>query len=170
MGMLSYTQAVELIRQYIWMADFVGPRTSTLIEQAEKTLDLLIPNPYRQFLLDYGAGGFGSSEIYGVINENFVTSGVPDAIWLTLQQRKLGLPPNYIVVFSTGDGNFLCLDVHGEQNSPIITYQPGYSLNEQIKGLVAENFGGFLLQEIRMQIDVIYKYTVVQNAEKQKMN
>ncbi len=133
---------------------FVGPRSEALVQTAEKALGLKFPTPYRRFLLEYGAGSFGSSEIYGVINEDFTHSSVPDAVWCTLNERREGgLPPNLLVIYSDGAGTFFCLDCSGDkEGAPIVAYYLGFPSEQQPKEVIAKDFGEFLLQVVQEEI------------------
>src|SRR5260370_37232531 len=80
----SYEQAVQFMRQFPDLMDFVGPRSESLVSTAEQFLSIKFPPDYRRFLLEFGAGSFGSFEILGVIRENFENSKVPNGIWYTM--------------------------------------------------------------------------------------
>ena len=61
-------------------------------------LGLEFPPSYRRFVLDFGAGSFGASEVYGVIDSNFENSSVPDAVWCTLDVREFDLTLDLVVL------------------------------------------------------------------------
>lgn len=90
--------------------DFDGEKPQSLIEKAEKTLGLYFPRSYKAFLQKYGCGDADGVEFYGVINDDFENSSVPDAIWLTLEERKTGLPNHLVIISSSGDGSYYALD------------------------------------------------------------
>lgn len=156
MGMKEYKQAVEIMNQYVELMDFVGPRSESLIAAAEKALEIRFPATYRRFLSEYGAGAFGSDEIYGIIDADFEKSAVPDAIWFTLLERKnWGLSSNLIAIYDADDGELFCLNVEKmpSEEAPIITYQPAYPPEEQRLEIIAKDFGEFLLQIAQRQVD-----------------
>ncbi|MED4940773.1 MULTISPECIES: SMI1/KNR4 family protein [Heyndrickxia] len=70
MSIENYEKAKQLIYQNEKIADFVGGRNNHLILMAEEKLGLTFSNLYRDFLLSFGAGNFGSQEIYGIITES----------------------------------------------------------------------------------------------------
>lgn len=155
MTMQDYEQAGEIVSKHPTLNFFVGSRTENLIKVAEEKLGLKFPPTYRRFLIEYGAGGFGSSEIFGVIHENFDTSSSPDVVWTTFQQRKyFSFPKNLIVIYSVGDGEIFCLDI-GNTNTgeiPVVTYQPGYLPEEQRKEVIAQDFGRFFLDLVQSEV------------------
>lgn len=88
---------------------FIGPRADALIALAEQALGGRLPPAYRRFVETLGAGDFRSVEIYGLIEETF-RGPVPDAVWITLDGRRLGyIPPDVIIVGDSGDGCYYCL-------------------------------------------------------------
>jgi hypothetical protein len=107
---------------------------------------------YREFVKRYGAGNFGAQEIYGVIGEDFENSSVPDAIWVTLSERKeFNLPQNLLVISDTGMGEWYCLDfnqcnIEGEPLVIVYDY-------EQECEVVSNDFGDFLLSRVKEELD-----------------
>ena len=157
MGMKEYEQAIELMKTYPSMMDFVGPRSERFIEVAEKALDISLPATYRRFLLEFGAGAFGASEIYGIVSEDFENSATPDGVWMTLYERRtVSMPKNMVVIYAVGDGELFCLDIEATKNeeAPVIAYQPGYTLEEQRREKIADDFGGFLLDIVKREVSL----------------
>ena len=100
MSKKDYLEAEQLLERNEEICDFVGEISEEIVILAEKKLNLKFPDLYRAFILKYGAGNFGSIEIYGIIKEDFENSDIPDSIWYTLKQRKeIKLPNNLIIVF-----------------------------------------------------------------------
>jgi antitoxin YobK len=62
------------------------------------------PPTYRRFLLEYGAGNVRSTEIYGVMDDDFENSSVPDAIWHNLTTRREGYSEGLFSFYAVGDG------------------------------------------------------------------
>jgi len=92
MGMAELGQALNAVR-HSDMVDFAGPRDPSLVAAAENALGVSFPPTYRRFVTELGAGGVDAHEFYGVIDENFNDSSIPDGIWLTLDDRqRFGLP------------------------------------------------------------------------------
>jgi len=108
----------------------MGPRKRSLVRKAESVLDLTFPTGYCQFLLEFGAGHFRSREISGLINDNFEESSAIDAIWYTLNERKTGLLPQFVIVATQGDGWLYCLDCSNDEklrNRVVGYYSPAPS-------------------------------------------
>lgn len=149
MSMADLEEAIALIERNEDEADFDGDKPEELISKAEQALGLTFPLTYRTFLARLGCGGIAGAEFYGVIKDDFVNSGIPDAIWATLKQRKeFSSPEYYIVVGSTGDGGLYAIDCSassGGGENPVIEWWPG--LNEQKS--VADDYGEFSLRTVR---------------------
>ena len=156
MSIEDYRYAEELIEQNEELSDFVGACPSELIEKAEHKLGVKFPDSYREFLLRYGAGSFGSEEIYGVIKDDFDNSGIPDAVWYTLKQRKeVELPEDLIIIYSTGGEGMFCLNLGGNhisREAPVVSYMIGHEPAAQKYEVIADDFGIFLLQLIKKEL------------------
>lgn len=159
MGLKSYKEAVDLIENNKSKSFFVGQRSDELILKAEETLGLKFSKLYKSFLKTYGAGNFGAEEIYGVIDEDFENSSVPDAIWFTLTERnEVNLPENLLVIYDTSSDEILCLDFNklNIENEPeIVSFVPGLDLNSQKYEKIGEDFGDFLLQRVKLELNMI---------------
>ena len=156
MSIEDYNKAVDLIQQNQELADFVGNRPDNIVNKAEVKLNLVFPQSYRMFLKNFGAGNFGSEEIYGVIKEDFENSGIPDAIWYTLKQRKeVNLPQNLLVIYHSGGEEMFCLDINKtgkDAESMIVSYVTGIDSKYQTYEIIAEDFGEFLLQRVKFEL------------------
>jgi|WetSurMetagenome_2_1015567.scaffolds.fasta_scaffold371014_2 antitoxin YobK len=157
MSMQDYEKAKELVKESHGISTFVGPRSEPLINLAENRLGLKFTRTYRRFLLEYGAGGIGSFEIYGIIDEDFENSGIPDVVWLTLRERKeVNFPAFLLPIYDLGDGELFCLDLRTQQDSEakIVGFTPGYSSAQQKLDIVAEDFGKLFLDLILMELKI----------------
>lgn len=155
MSLEDYQIAVELMERHKSLQQFVGPRPRSLVKLAEEYLGVHFPESYQRFLVDYGAGNFGSSEIYGVIHENFETSGVPDVVWYNKGLRnRLGLPKNIIIIYEVGDGELvgLNLDDTTSLESPVVKLGLGQSLERGELEPIASDFGAFFLRLVQEQV------------------
>jgi len=147
MPMADYERAVALIEENEDEADFAGPRPPELIERAEQAADVRFPPTYRRFLSEYGAGNLGSTEVYGVIDDDFENSSVPDAIWHNLTSPREGLFSFYAV----GEGTEFCLDTtrttpDGEM--PVVAIDPSAEAREE----VAPDFGSAFLMLVQEEL------------------
>lgn len=161
MSMQDYEEAKELVKELLkkthGVSTFVGPRPEILIILAQDRLSVKFPETYRRFLLEYGAGGAGGVEFYGVVQEDFDHSSYPDVVWLTLKGRKeWGLPNFLLPVFGLGDGEFFCLDLGVQKGSEakVVGFIPGYSSVEQDLDVIAEDFGKLFLDQIQLALKI----------------
>lgn len=153
--MADLETALWLIRSRPNLAGFVGERDETLVATAEAALGRPFPPTYRRFVKELGAGGFGSFEFYGVIDDDFEHSAVPNGVWGTLQARRYGLPEELILVADAGYGGIeYALDTaeqDEEGECPVVTWTARGTPRE----VVAADFGEFLLGNVRQQLNEI---------------
>lgn len=158
MSLEAYHQAKQYILNSKEKGFFVGSRAQELISLAEETLGLKFTGSYLDFLKTFGAGSFGAQEIYGIVDEDFVSSSVPDAIWFTLTERKeIDLPPNLLIIYHTGGVELFCLDfsqqdTYGEP--PVVAFVPGFDNDKQRYEVIAKDFGDFLLYLINLEQEI----------------
>lgn len=128
--------------------DFEGPQPESLICEAEKELGIVFPESYRCFLLTLGCGDIYGFEIYGIINNDFKNSSIPDAIWFTKNQREsINLCHEYIIIGEIGDGSLYAIDTslkNSDGESPVIIL----SVSGQKMGTIANSFGEYLLAKL----------------------
>jgi antitoxin YobK len=155
MSMAELEQALEAAGASD-LADFIGPRDRGLVTAAEAALGVSLPPTYRRFIAELGAGSFGRSEFYGAIDENFDTSSVPDAIWLTLDERRgFGLPRHLVIVGDTGMGGFYVLDTartDADDECPVAVWVGGQSRDSETLEVVAPDFGSFFWSAVQKEI------------------
>ena len=157
MSMEDYEKAIDLLKKSRGIPTFVGPRPETLINLAQDSLVVKFPETYRRFLLEYGAGGMGSFEIYGVVNDDFENSGIPDIVWFTLRGRKEWNLPHFLLpINELGDGELYCLDLRTQERdeAKVVGFTPGYSSAEQKLDVIAEDFGKLFLDLIQLEIKI----------------
>ena len=156
MSVENYQKAKLIIQINEDMAGFIGGRTNELIKLAEAKLGVKFTGLYLDYLQAFGAGNFGAQEIYGIINDNFENSSVPDAIWYTLTERKeINLPNNLLVIYDTGSDELFCLDFNqlDEKGDPkVISFVPGIELESQSYEIIANDFGDFLLDLVMQEV------------------
>lgn len=154
MSMQDLCEGLDLVNQHSEQADFEGAKGPNLIVAAEQALGVVFPPTYRRFLQELGCGDIAGEEFFGVIGDDFVESSVPNGIWLTLMERKSGLPHSLVVVAATGDGAMFALntstrDAGGE--CPVVVWRAGQNSNENLER-VAEDFGAFFRRRIEQAI------------------
>jgi hypothetical protein len=131
--------------------DFEGQKDSALIEKAEVALGLRFPPTYRKFLAKLGCGDIEGLEFYGLIGDDFESSSVPDAIWLTLNERNSGLPSNLVLIYATIDGGYYALDtaqINSDGENPVVSYRLNGSTEK-----IADDFGAFMLSELKTTLE-----------------
>jgi len=130
-----------------------GPRDESLIRRAESALEIVFPPSYRRFLLAAGYVGIRGREFYGVFETDFVNSSVPDAIWLTLNERRVSNSPRPLVfVGDTGYGSFYVLDTARRTpggECPVVEWWPGSGDDTADCKVIAEDFGAFFLMLVQ---------------------
>lgn len=156
MSIESYSQAKQLILNHKDRGFFAGPRPEGLIEAAEHKLGLKFTGTYLDFLRSFGAGNFGSDEVYGIIDGDFEDSCVPDAIWFTLNKRKeIDFPQNLLVIYDTGSDELFCLDFNRRSTASepiVVAFVPGLDHDMQTNEVIANDFGDFLLEMVKSQL------------------
>lgn len=142
MGMEDMEQALSNARGHN-KSFFAGPRGEGLVAAAEAALGLQFPPTYKRFVSELGAGSVGAREFYGVIDDDFVESSVPDGVWLTLSEREqLGLPTTLVIVGEDGLGGYYVLDTSQRDSrgeSPVAIWTPEAPMLERL----ADDFGAF---------------------------
>lgn len=98
--------------QTIFEDAFLGHVTDREILQAEKKLGIKIPPPFIWFLKKYGSGGY----YFDIIG--YSKNGKLEFIEETLNQRKNGLPKNFLIIENC-DEFYYCIDT---SNGKIATW------------------------------------------------
>jgi len=146
MSMQNYERALELIDE-IGSGDFEGAKSEALVEKAEIALGLKFPPSYRRFLLELGCGDIEGVEVYGIIDDNFEKSSIPNGIWMTLNQREaIDLKNQFVIVGEDGDGTLHAIDtgVVESGESPVVRL----SVDGRNVEKMANDFGSYLLSRV----------------------
>ncbi len=147
MSMRSYERGKELLEE-LGGGDFEGAKPEALVAKAEAALGVVFPPSYRRFLLELGCGDINGVEFYGLVNDDFGRSTVPNGIWLTLSERRAsGLDPQYVIIGDRGDGGRYALDtriVDASRECPVVLL----SINSIELERVADSFGSYFLSAI----------------------
>ncbi|QBO35719.1 SMI1/KNR4 family protein [Periweissella cryptocerci] len=147
MGTEKYREAQKLIREEgIVFEYFPVSDAKTVIDAAENVLKQKFPEDYHLFLYDYGTAEIGAEEIYGIIDTDFLNSGVPDAVWITLKERSdSSMRKDLVIIYANGMGDYYALDFGNQLNGEpkVVLYSPGYSEEEQQYTIIADSFGDF---------------------------
>ncbi len=115
--------------------EFIGGVPESKIEDAMKTLSVVLPESYKAFLTDFGGGDAGGEIIFGITeNED------DDIVIATQMERSQGMPEKLVIIGFFSD-TLVCLDTGKMRDGecPVVELDDGY--NETI---VADTFGKFL--------------------------
>ena len=123
-----------------------GARSEAVIARAEELLGVTLPDDYRSFVRDFGAGDFYGFEIYGVLRDQpEQESNIPSCLWATQSERRHGLPSEFIVIGTSGDGLTYALST----SSPFQVYvYGGYDFAEHPPKLALPGFCELLSEYI----------------------
>lgn len=149
MSVKQVAKGIEIINLHESYCDFAGAKDETLIALAEKTLDLKFPDDYRLFLQILGCGDIGGREFFGVIDSDFINSSIPDAVWITLQERvESNLPNSYIIISDTGDGSYIVLNCIESDEDKVMIWTPGVKSEDMPFEPCYSDFGTFFYDQI----------------------
>jgi hypothetical protein len=104
----------DLIDENMDRCKIIPLKDLSLINKAEKYLDIKIPESYKEFLKKYGIFFIGSQEIFGISNKDLLLKSYLNTVWCTTENRKNGLKNRYIVLGDTGYGPDYVLDCEGK--------------------------------------------------------
>ncbi|RJG36790.1 SMI1/KNR4 family protein [Motilimonas pumila] len=148
-----YKKATKLIDKYKSEAYFIGKRDNSIISKAEESLGFFLPPSYLLFVSNYGAGSFCGEEFYGITNENFENSSIPNAVWLTLNSRKkYNLPDELILIMGLDDGSYYAISTNKEDKEIegwVVLWSP---IDEDIS-IIDNSFGEFFFRRINEALD-----------------
>lgn len=135
----------QAVLQRLASGYFVGPRDERLLTRAEAALGAELSPSYREFASKLGAGNYGSLEVYGLIDESFC-GPVPDAVWITLEERRTGSVPDHaVIVGDSGDGGWYWTPL-GNADGPVFLTAVGGATEE-----VAPSFPAYLSTRLRSE-------------------
>lgn len=158
MSIERYEEAKRVIVQNdLLFETYAVDDSEMIINAAENVLNIKFPEDYRRFLTEYGTAEIGAEEIYGIVKADFVNSGIPDAIWLTLKKRAdSDLRKELVIIYSDGMGNYFAMDFGNQTNGnpKIVSYTPGYSEDEQMYPVMADSFGEFFYDLVILENEI----------------
>lgn len=106
-----------LLKKYECVGDFTYANvTEEMLNESEKRMNTKIPEEYRDFLKEFGHGGIGVIEIFGV-GKNGVLIFEEE----TLKYRTYGLP-NELIVIENCDEWVYCINSH---NGRVVMWSRG---------------------------------------------
>jgi hypothetical protein len=153
----TYTWARHLIQQHPDTWSFTGAPTEAAVLQAEATLSIRFPLPYRHFLRDYGGGRIGSLVLFGLTNATQAPHGATDLVQRTLAARQAGtLPAHLLPIAGDHTGVYTCLNLTAMTNpaapAPVVIADPNTVPHAPLE-YSCEDFGLYLLDALRDALD-----------------
>ncbi|HEY0064149.1 MAG TPA: SMI1/KNR4 family protein [Telluria sp.] len=140
----------RILAEHADFADASAGVSEATIRAAEAYLEVRFSVSYSEFLRKWGTLSFGPIEYYGLIDSEFVHSGIPDAAWYTQKLRQDVALPKHLVILVDNDGDeYYCLDTStfdSRGECPVVVWDCPSAAVSRIKG---DNFAEFLLQNIK---------------------
>ena len=129
--MIDYKEIENLIEQVCEDEDvdidmaYVIPDQSieNKIKEAEEILNVKLPKSYLWFLKNYGSGGLGDFDYFGIECDRDDVK-MYTLVYLTMEYREKGLKESLVVIEDNGD-YLTCIDtsiVDQDGESPIVTW------------------------------------------------
>ncbi len=149
-AMTCFARAVHCLEDHADRIDVAGPVGEADLALASTLLGLEFPLSYRAYLQTFGAGAFGTVEIYGIIAGRLPGRAAPSVVWRTLDERaRCGMPHRLIPILDSGYGPLICLEttqVTADGECAVVEWSP--SIGQAPTERIADSFGAFFLQEI----------------------
>ncbi|MBH1929751.1 SMI1/KNR4 family protein [Serratia rubidaea] len=136
----------------------VGPIERKTIEQYENLLGLEFPVSYKNFLMKYGSLSFCGDTYYGITTKGIEKKQVPCVLFVTEQARDAGdISPKMIKIKSSGYGLSYSIDTEtlGKEGEAVIVETQLSFKRDGVKKIIADNYGEFLLNQIKEAIEDI---------------
>lgn len=157
MSWINYKKAIRLLEENKDECYFVGKQSDLVLLKAEKMFGQKFSKMYEHFIRNYGAGYFGSVEVYGVKGiGKIISTNVTDAIKYTLINRSENhLPDRYLILYDKGDKEIICLDfdrLNHNKEPAVVTIYLDIDFSKQPFEFIAEDFGDYLLEHVEAEI------------------
>src|SRR5438270_7923196 len=127
MGAEEMRRGLELAQSAEY-ADFGPPASPEMIADAERYLGITFPPSYREFLAVVGCGSFAGRELYGITPTGIAATGIPSVTFATADERRHGLPPQFVLVEDPGTDVEYVIDtgeVGGDGEGPVKAWTRG---------------------------------------------
>ena len=162
MPITHYEEAIALMEQYPEILYYAGKQTESAVHKAEIALEIKFPPLYRRLLLEYGRLAFGSIEFMGIWQKE-QTGQRMDIVEYTLDLRKVtNLSKDVLPIMQSGATAYeygLLLNKPNEEGEPpVIVFYVGYDINDYTPEVEAEDFGIFLLNQVKDAIEFYLSY------------
>ena len=131
----------------VWIA---GPQTESSIIALENAIGIRMPPSYRHFLATYGGIGIDDSFVSGIIDNDPVGDGTGWLITDTTRFRNDYEMPDFLLAIQADEDAPYCIDTR-ERDADGEFAVVCYELNSRNIGLVATNFGVWILQWLQLR-------------------
>lgn len=140
-------QLAELPAELVWLGI---PPDSDKIAEAEYALGIKLPDEFLAFVRRFGWGGPEGLTIFGIDANAAVSADTfPSLVRETVRQREFGLPPEFLVIASSGDGGRY-VTTFTSSDTIRVWYPEQASSDLEISD---ENFAEFLRRAVRSARD-----------------
>jgi antitoxin YobK len=145
----------EIVSKHPQVFTFAGEKPAALVEKAEIALGVRLPKSYRDFLKSYGFISFEGLEYYGVIDEEFEKSGVPDVVWYNHHLRIAQSFPAHLIVVSNNDGvEYMCLDTSKFFSDTECAMVVWDNVSKKVAESYDISFADFLADEMEQALEI----------------
>jgi hypothetical protein len=137
---MNKNELMGFIQEHADEDDFTGGASRAEIASIAEQLQVVLPESYKWFLENYGAGGLYGVDILGVGK-----AAIPSVVAQTRRLRNLGLPVTYVVIEDCGEFCY-CLDTEAARDNecPVVAWERGAGFN----GQRADDFYAFLSERL----------------------
>ncbi|WP_109852416.1 SMI1/KNR4 family protein [Aquimarina sp. AU58] len=114
-----------------------GEVSIEIINEIEKHLDIVFPEKYKEFLIEYGSGIIGYIDFFGVKKGlDIFLKTPPNIIYFNENLRKYGLRKDIIAISYAGDQEYFVLncDLNHQNYGSVYVWNPSLA-NELIEEL-----------------------------------
>lgn len=126
------------------------------ILDAEKALNVTLPESFKSFLRKWGSITFGPTEYYGLTNErDFNLAGIPNFVWFTLRKRKqVELPDNLVIFQNINDEIYFCIDTKSvcNEDCDVVVWN---NLDKEVEKNLKIGFLNFLMGDIEEYFEML---------------
>ncbi|MGX9891314.1 SMI1/KNR4 family protein [Streptomyces sp. NPDC002276] len=147
-------QVVDLVRAHPDEAQHLHGCSPELIARAERETGLVFPPSYRLLIEEFGSWDVPPTEFLGVWRNERAGDVLRGSPAETLGARKLGLPPELMVVLLDDVWTYAVLDTSRPDRDgeyPVLAWNPGVP-DGGLMERIADSYGEFALAECRQKL------------------
>ena len=140
----SHNRLKRFVDSHKDLFDISGGASDAAIEKAEFAFGSRFPESFADYLREWGALSIGPIEFYGITSDDFVNSGIPDAIWFSSLKHSQGVLPDGLVVVMNDNGEkFYCASLLPETYGGIVSWNV---TDREISALVSHSVQDFMIE------------------------